>query len=216
MAGETEGLIPDPAWKEKTKSEKWFLGDTYIMAIGQGDILVTPVQLNQMTNILATGGRKCKPHLAEYESLSDSVKVRINNKCDNVEISGGTLDIIKKGMSGACSSGGTGFVFFDWNDGASQSKSKSMYADRQDGSSLPLVACKTGTAEYVAENGKTKTHALFTVYAPVDNPQISVTVVVEGGGEGSNVAAPIARKVLAKYFGITDTYPYGSIRQVSE
>jgi penicillin-binding protein 2 len=189
--GEVEGLIPDPEWKLRFKNENWFLGDTYITAIGQGDILTTPLQINQMTNILATGGKKCKPTLNQNPN---------NDQCLNIQISKESLDIIKKGMVGACSIGGTGFVFFDWN-------SKENY---------PKVACKTGTAEFTAVNGKMRTHALFTAFAPADDPQISVTVVIEGGGEGSNVAAPIARKVMAKYFGVEDKYPYGSIRQISE
>jgi len=114
-----------------------------------------------------------------------------------VQISNVAWEIIKKGMIGACSSGGTSFVFFDWN------------ADK----SLPLVACKTGTAEYMAENGKMRTHGWLTAFAPADNPEISVTVVMEGGGEGSNVAAPVVRKVLAKYFNVEDKYPYNRIPQ---
>lgn len=193
LAGEVAGVIPNPAWKEMVKGEPWYLGDTYITAIGQGDILTTPLQINLMTNVLAAEGRKCKPRLTQTPN---------SDECPNVQISKETLKIIQNGMVGACSTGGTGFVFFDWNTS---------------GSGLPTVACKTGTAEYITAEGKARTHALFTVYAPVEDPKISVTVVVEGGGEGSNVAAPIARKVLAKYFGIEDKYPYGSIRQeVSE
>ena len=191
------------------------------MAIGQGDILVSPLQLNQMTNILATNGKKCRPHLnkilnTKFEAPNndpDFAKATTGEQCSKIQISNEVFEIIKKGMVGACSTGGTAFPFFDWNEGADQSKSKSMYAERKDGNPLPLVACKTGTAEYVAEDGKTKTHGWLTAYAPVDDPQISVTVVVEGGGEGSNVAAPVVRQVMAKYFGIEDKYPYGSIRQ---
>lgn len=211
LAGEVKGLIPDSLWKQEVKEESWFLGDTYIMAIGQGDILATPLQVNLMTNILATGGKKCKPHVAQIRN--SKFEASNNDGCTNVEISDETLEIIKKGMVGACSSGGTSFVFFDWNDVAITGGSKSGYAQQRDGNPLPVVACKTGTAEYVDEGGKTKTHGWLTAFAPADNPEISVTVVVEGGGEGSSVAAPIVRKVMAKYFGIDDTYPYGAIRQ---
>ncbi len=100
-------------------------------------------------------------------------------------------------MGGAGSTGGTAFVLFEWN--ADPAK--------------PKVACKTGTAEYVAEDGKMKTHAWFTAYAPADDPQISVTAVFEGGGEGSNVAAPVVRKILSKYFNVEDHYPYDRIPQ---
>lgn len=117
------------------------------------------------------------------------------SQCTNVQISKETLDIIKKGMIGACSTGGTAYVFFDWNNNPD----------------YPKVACKTGTAEYVADNGKIKTHGWLTAYAPADDPKISVTAVVEGGGEGSDVAAPIVRKMMADYFNLPDTYPYDRI-----
>ena len=182
LPGEVAGLIPDPEWKEKAKGEKWFLGNTFHMAIGQGDVLTTPIQINQMTNILATGGKKCTPHL-KYDQL---------NKCGNVQISEEALKLIKLGMEGACAPGGTAFPLFGFD---------------------VKTACKTGTAEYVAENGKMRTHGWLTAYAPLQDPVISITVVVEGGGEGSNVAAPVVRKMLARYFDVTDTYNYAAIPQ---
>lgn len=211
IPGEVAGLVPDPAWKMKTKGEEWFLGNTFHMAIGQGDVLATPLQINLMTNVIASEGEKCQPHLAKIQN--SNLQMTNNNKCPNIQISKQILDIIKKGMIGACSSDGTAFPLFDWNDSSIQSKPKSMYAERLDGSPLPLVACKTGTAEYMGENGKMKTHGWLTAFAPADNPQISVTVVMEGGGEGSNVAAPVVRQILAKYFNVEDTYPYSAIPQ---
>jgi penicillin-binding protein 2 len=191
MPGEVAGLVPTPAWKEKFKGEKWFLGNTYHMAIGQGDVLATPVQVNLMTNILATN-KRCQLHIAQFPisnsqfSINDSM-----TKCSNVQIDQEILDIIKRGMVGACQDGGTAYPFFEWTG--------------------PEVACKTGTAEYINDKGKYGTHAWFTVFAPSDNPQISVTVLVEGGGEGSRVAAPIARKILSAYFNLEDKYNYGAI-----
>ncbi|MBI5358053.1 hypothetical protein HZB69_00260 [Candidatus Amesbacteria bacterium] len=177
LPGEVEGLIPTPDWKEKFKGEKWFLGNTYHMAIGQGDVLTTPLQVNLMTNILATN-KKCKLHIVNDPMI----------KCSNVEIAPDILDIIKKGMVGACKEGGTAYPFFSWTG--------------------PEVACKTGTAEYITRSGKYATHAWFTVFAPVMDPQISVTILIEGGGEGSKTAAPIARKILSEYFGIEDKFNY--------
>ena len=182
LPGEVEGLIPTPTWKERFKNEQWFLGNTYHMAIGQGDVLATPVQVNQMTNILATN-KKCQLHIAQSSLLRE--------KCSNVKISEDILEIIKMGMIGACKAGGTAFPFFDWQG--------------------PQVACKTGTAEYITEEGKYNTHAWFTIFAPVDDPKISVTVLVEGGGEGSRAAAPVARKILSNFFGVEDKFNYGSL-----
>jgi penicillin-binding protein 2 len=93
-------------------------------------------------------------------------------ECQKLPISDATLVQIKQGLIGACSTGGTAFPFFDF---------------------IPQVACKTGTAETEEID---KTHAWFTVMAPADNPEIIVTVLVEKGGEGSSVAAPLARQIL--------------------
>lgn len=184
LPGESTGLIATPDWKEKVKGEKWFLGNTYHMAIGQGDILTTPLQVNLMTNVLATAGKKCKPHLVKKPNMDE---------CPKVEISEVTMELIRKGMLGACSTGGTAFPLFGFE---------------------PRVACKTGTAEYFdGRAGKMKTHGWLTAYAPADNPEVSVTVLMEGGGEGSNVAAPVVRKILSRYFNVTDTYNYAAIPQ---
>ena len=190
LPGEVTGLIPTPGWKQRAKGEQWFLGNTYHMAIGQGDVLVTPLQLNLMTGALAAGGLKCRPHL----------NADLKSQCDQLHISSEILDIIKKGMIGACSAGGTAFPLFDF---------ASLPGGRQ-------VACKTGTAEYVRSDGKIGTHAWLTAFAPADDPTIAVTALVEGGGEGSRAAAPIVRKVLAKYFGVEDHYNYTAISGVGE
>ncbi len=193
--GEVTGGLPDI-------SKAWYLGNTYHLAIGQSDLLTTPLQINFYTNVLATGGKKCKPQILK----------NIKPDCVNMEISKKTIDIVHRGMEGACLSGGTAFPIFDWNDAAKQKLDKSLYAKRA-GESLPLIACKTGTAEYVNEKGQLRTHAWLTAYAPADDPEISVTAFLEGGGEGSNAAAPVVRKVMAKYFGVEDTYPYDKIPQ---
>lgn len=180
LPGEVTGLIPTPQWKQKTKGEEWFLGNTYHMAIGQGDILVTPLQLNIMTGVIAAGGEKCKPHLNKM----------LKTQCSKLNIGEDILKIVRAGMVGACSPGGTAFPLFDF---------------------VPQVACKTGTAEYVRPDGKIGSHAWLTAFAPVDDPTIAITALVEGGGEGSRAAAPIVRKVLAKYFGIEDNYNYAAV-----
>jgi len=178
LAGEVAGLMPSPDWKIKTKGEQWYLGNTYHVAIGQGDILATPIQINLMTDILATNGSKCGPHLIK------------GTVCTNVEIDPAALKIIHEGMLGACSAGGTAYPLFDF---------------------VPKIACKTGTAEYMAEDGKMRTHGWLTGFAPADKPKISITAVLEGGGEGSDVAAPVVRKMLSVYFGVEDTYNYSAL-----
>ena len=178
------------------------MGNTYQMAIGQSELLVTPLQLNIMTSVIAAGGTKCQPHLNTSPSFP-SPKIGEGRKgevCTKVEISDEILDIVKKGMVGACSPGGTAFPFFDWNGQAINPKSQ-----------YPKIACKTGTAEYVRPDGKVGTHAWLTAFAPADDPTIAITALVEGGGEGSRAAAPIVRQVLAKYFGVEDHFNYAAI-----
>jgi penicillin-binding protein 2 len=171
IPGETHGLIPTPDWKEATKDESWYLGDTYHMAIGQGDVSITPIELNTYISAIAAGGKLCQPRFnLEGPSICRSTDVSKNN-----------LNLIKEGMEGACSAGGTGYTFFD-------------FAATHKGIQ---VACKTGTAE-VETNGIP--NAWFTFFAPADNPQIVVTVLFERGGEGSTVAGPVARKIADQYF----------------
>jgi len=169
LPGEITGLIPDPKWKQEVIGEPWFLGNTYHMAIGQGYVKLTPLQVNVMTNVIASSGRLCKPSVLKGGS-----------ECRDIGLSEKTVNLITQGMVEACKPGGTAFPFFDFH---------------------PDVACKTGTAEFEENNqGKTRTHAWFTSFAPSDSPDIVVTVLVEGGGEGSYVAAPIAKEIFKARF----------------
>ncbi|MDP3888871.1 MAG: penicillin-binding transpeptidase domain-containing protein [bacterium] len=173
LPGETAGQIPDP-------SHDWFLGNTYHLAIGQGALGLTVLQDNTMTNVVANGGKLCQPSVVmrsgkgEVESGKKDVRSEI---CEDIGIKKETLDTIREGLKEVCSPGGTAGVFFNF---------------------VPQTACKTGTAEYNDPSGNT--HAWLTSYAPYDKPEISVTALVEAGGEGSVVAAPIAKKVMEQYF----------------
>ena len=175
LVGEIGGLVPSPEWKLKTKNENWFLGNTYHVSIGQGDLALTPLLINTVVATIANDGKLCSPRIGEKP------------KCKDLGISKETLDLVKEGMIAACSSGGTGFPFFDSN---------------------PQVACKTGTAETSEEN---ITHAWFTFFAPATfakditdekkKPDFIVTVLVEKGGEGSSVAGPMAKDIFDYWFG---------------
>lgn len=162
--GEVSGLIPTPIWKLERKAERWFLGNTYHMSIGQGDVLATPLQVAVMTAGVAAGGVICPPHL-----LLDGT----HPSCQQLNLHEKTRELLVAGMIQACEPGGTGSPFFTFT---------------------PKVACKTGTAQQGGE--KDLPHAWFTVAAPAENPTIVLTVLVERGGQGSTVAAPIAKKGL--------------------
>jgi len=165
LPAESGGFLPSPQWKEKAKKEKWFLGNTYHLAIGQGDLTTTPLQIALETAVVANGGRICQPHL------------RLKTKeCHSLGIKKENLELIKQGMVGACSPGGTGFPFFNFE---------------------PRVACKTGTAE--VGDGTNDSHAWFTLFYPTDEPKIVITVLVERGGSGAYVAAPIAKEIIERY-----------------
>jgi penicillin-binding protein 2 len=171
IPGEVEGLIPTPEWKKEVRGESWFLGNTYHMAIGQGDISVTPIEINNYISAIAMGGKICKPRFNMDSSQN----------CRTVNVAGGNVNLIKQGMEAACLQGGTAFTFFD-------------FSQKHGGTT---VACKTGTAE-IGTDGIP--HAWFTFFAPAESPQIVTTVLIERGGEGSSVAGPIARKIADYYF----------------
>ena len=172
LPGEQAGIVPDEHWKEDAKGEKWFLGNTYHLSIGQGDLDVTPLQVNQMTNVIANNGTLCSMSL-----LKDS-----KSSCHSLGIHNQTLQLIKAGMAAACHTGGTAWPLFNFKTS---------------------LACKTGTAE--VGDGSKDTHAWLTAFAPADDPQISITVMVERGGEGSDIAAPIVGDILKEWFNEPDT-----------
>ena len=171
MPGELAGIVPDAQWKKETKGETWFLGNTYHLSIGQGDLSVTPLQINQMTNIIANDGIKC---LMTILALPENEK---RSRNEVLGIKKQTLTLVKEGMKRACQKGGTGWPLFGMKT---------------------EVACKTGTAE--VGDGTNDTHAWMTAFAPADNPEISITVIVERGGEGSDIAGPIVKDFLEKWF----------------
>lgn len=181
LPGEISGFIPSPEWKMKVKKEPWFLGNTYHLSIGQGDLALTPLGVNMMTQVIADYGKICKPRIIKAE-IEEKIE------CLDLKIKKETIEIVKEGMEEACSFGGTAWPFFEWNGNENWVSQKGK------------VACKTGTAEYVDQDGRNKTHAWFTIFAPSYDPKIVLTVLVEGGGEGSSVAAPIAKEILKEYF----------------
>ncbi len=193
LPGEAAGLMPDPVWKNlnfvskedrQARNNLWFTGDTYHVSIGQGYLLATPLQVNTWTNVVGSGGKLCRPSILKSQSAN----------CKDLHIKKDSLERITEGMKRACETGGTGWPLFDFgirkNAGASASSSGTL-------TKIP-VACKTGTAEF--GDPKNRTHAWFTTFAPVADPEISVTVLVEEAGEGSDVAAPVAKKILEAWF----------------
>lgn len=200
LPGEAAGLMPDPVWKnlnfvskeERTaRANLWYTGDTYHVAIGQGYVLTTPLQVNAWTNVIANRGKLCRPTILKSQN------------CKDLGIKKETIELITEGMKQACDTGGTGWPLFDFRVKVGESTPSAVLKR------VP-IACKTGTAEF--GDPKNRTHAWFTAFGPISEgkdekedvisgePEISVTVLVEGAGEGSDVAAPVAKKVLEEWF----------------
>lgn len=182
LAGEDSGLVPTEEWKLKTYQEEWLPGETLIAAIGQGYYNATPMQQALLLMAVANGGIVYKPMLVDRVFSPDgTVKQTLEAEIlRTIYLKPETWESIRRGLE-AVVSRGTGAAVFQ-------------------GFSKP-VAGKSGSAE----TGRGTTHSWFACYTPADNPEIAVVAFVEDGGEGSVAAAPIARKVLEAYFGLTIT-----------
>lgn len=177
IPGESSGLIPDRAWKQNRFGEKWYTGDDYHSAIGQGYGTVTPLQLANYIAAIANGGTVYQPHFVDEIDKNDGTIKKFEPKmlAKNF-ISASNLEVVREGMRQTVTSG-----------------------TAQPLQDLPVaVAGKTGTAQFGNEN---KMHGWFVSFAPYDNPQIAMAVLVEGGGEGFSTAEPVTKDVYQWYFG---------------
>src|SRR3989344_4277725 len=178
LPGEAPGLIPDPSWKKSAKNEGWFTGDTYNVSIGQGDVLVTPLQMASAIAAVANNGTLWKPKIVRKITDPDGqiIKEFKPEMIRNNFIDTDNLQIVREGMRGAVTEGSAYLL----ND-------------------LPIkVAGKTGTAQVT--NTFRKTNAWFTGFAPYDNPEIALAIIVEGAGEGSTAAVQVAKEVFYWYY----------------
>lgn len=195
LDNEAEGLVPTKEWKEKTIKEKWYLGDTYHFGIGQGYLLTTPLQVNAWTQAIAHGGTLVRPHFLQTENTQTLASNLISEK---------TIHVIRQGMVDSCATGGVAWPFFDFKVKNAKLKvdGKNIFSAGNASGSADMkrivVACKTGTSQHGGED--TLPHSWITLFAPAYNPTIVLTVLAESSGEGSNIAGPIARKVLEAYF----------------
>ncbi|HNV12940.1 MAG TPA: penicillin-binding protein 2 [bacterium] len=174
---EARGFVPTPEWKEESRGEVWYIGNTYHVSIGQGDILVTPLQVANFTAFFANGGKLYRPHLVKEILDGENQLIRkIEPEIirDNF-ISDKNIKIVKDGMRQTVVSGS---------------------ARRLD--ILPYkISGKTGTAQW----GTNKTpHAWFTSFAPYDDPEIVITILIEEGKEGSDLPVTIAGEIFDYYF----------------
>jgi penicillin-binding protein 2 len=183
LPGEAVGNVPDPDWKEQNVGEVWTLGDTYNFGIGQGYLTVTPMQLIRVTAAIANGGDLLVPHVVrEVVDEKGNVLQKIGTEVANrVPVSQENFTVMREAMRQAA-------VYGPARTGAS---------------SLVSIAAKTGTAEFgvqLPDGRYQSSHAWYTGYAPIDDPEIAVVVFLERGVGATN-GGPIAKQIFDYYFG---------------
>lgn len=174
LEAEGTGRVPDPLWKEKLTGERWFLGNTYHMAIGQGDLTVTPLQGNLMTAVVVSG-KLCKPGLVVGEE----------GRCEDLSLSEVGREMIVEGMVGACSEGGTAASFFDFPVRVACKTGTAQQGGEEDDPHAWI------TAVVPAENSEGNRDDDYA-------NGVVITVLLEASGEGSAEAGPVATKI-ARY-----------------
>jgi penicillin-binding protein 2 len=195
LDNERRGLLPSTAWKraayKKPEQQRWYAGETISLGIGQGYNSFTPLQIAHAVATLANNGVVMKPHLVKIveNGITHERAVTVPKESYRIKLKQENIDIIKQAMVGVTKEGTSSRVFL--NAGY-------------------VSGGKTGTAQVVGikKNEKydakkvgerMRDHALYTAFAPADNPKIAIAIVVENGGFGAESAAPIVRKALDYY-----------------
>ena len=169
---EASGFLPSPQWKEAFKNEPWYIGDTYHLGIGQGDVLATPLQVAVATAVVANGGILHQPFVVEEQVLPSGELQAMPRRSNRVDVTSRHLATVRNAMRETISSAtGSGRRL----------------------ATLPLpLAGKTGTAQI---GGTEDTHAWFSSFGPYDEPELVVVVVLERGGAGDKVAVPFTEGI---------------------
>ncbi|MBS3818713.1 penicillin-binding protein 2 [bacterium] len=184
--GEKKGLVPSPDWKKRVKGSPWYPGETISVSIGQGPLTVTPIQVAASTSLIANRGIKVVPHLIK-NIPADSWEKLDSFKKESVGLESIYFEKVIQGMWRVVNEGGTGRA----------ARVKGFNVCGKTGSTQIMSSSKLKKLE---EEGKEiKTHSWFTGFAPKNNPEIVVTVLVEYGGMGGATAAPIARELFSLY-----------------
>ncbi len=170
LPGENGGVVPDPNWNKKNLGTDWFTGDSYNIAIGQGNMQVSPIQLAVAQAAIVNGGKVLKPHIAmgKTEIVGD---IGIDQKY---------LNIVREGMKEAVEYGTVGAANFN--------------------NVPVKVGAKTGTAETVTRSESKRPHVWIAANAPYDNPEILVVAMIENGTSSGKYLGPVAASVFEEYF----------------
>jgi len=188
LPAEASGLMPSPEWKMRVFKTPWYAGETVSVAIGQGQVNATPLQMARVAAVIANGGRLVHPHLARTAGGAGWAPVPLGIRPE-------TIAAVKEGMRAVVAEG-TG-----WPARLSTVE----------------VCGKTGSAQVVAKSRLEKSpnafemqpHGWFLAFAPADDPRIALAVLVEHGRSGTGSAAPVARQILAHFFGLDRPTPPG-------
>lgn len=183
IEGEKKGLVPDPAWSQAVRKQPWYPGETISVSIGQGPVLLTPLQMAQMLAIVANGGFRVTPHLIQGMRLPEPERIALDPRA---------LAAVRRGLWAVVNEpGGTAYG-----------------SARVPGAE---IAGKTGTVQVIAQKTRTEAkdlpfdlrdHGWFSSFAPLEDARLVVVIFAEHGGSGSRGAAPVAQALYAKYFAI--------------
>jgi penicillin-binding protein 2 len=181
LPAEVGGLMPSPEWKMRVFKTPWYAGETVSVAIGQGQVNATPLQMARVVAVIANGGRLVHPHLARAPAGGGDAPVPLGIRPE-------TIAAVREGMRAVVAEG-TG-----WRARLSTVE----------------VCGKTGSAQVVAKSRLEKSpnafemlpHGWFLAFAPADHPKIALAVIVEHGRSGGESAAPVARQILSHFFGL--------------
>lgn len=194
LSGERNGLIPTEAWKRATVGDSWQQGDTFNVGIGQGYVLTTPLQLAVMAARLSTG-LAVEPVLTRQVMIDDTVVQRPPQAFEALTIDPAHIAVARRGM----------FEVLNGPRGtarASKLKSKDIQMSGKTGTTqvkrITMAQREAGLPDSDEVPWNERNHALFVAYAPEDNPRYALSVIVEHGGGGSAVAAPIARDIMTE------------------
>ncbi|HVS15266.1 MAG TPA: penicillin-binding protein 2 [Thermoanaerobaculia bacterium] len=179
LPGEKRGLVPDSAWSRRVRNAPWYPGETISVAIGQGPLLTTPLQIAVLVSAVANGGYRVTPHLADEDARTPTA----------LPLQERSLERVQRALEAVV------------NEPRGSGRNAALPGI--------TVAGKTGTAQVVEQKTWTRSeslqyahrdHAWFASYAPAERPELAVVVFVEHGGLGSQAAAPIARALYESYF----------------